>query len=131
MKRLNNRGEGYVEVAISALMIAFVLVFAVSLASFVALNQNLKTLADGITDYAAAEGSIALEDYIANLRSQTGIDFTCTFDGTNADADGFVQLGDMIQCKLTCPARLRGFGDFLFPVTLQAESRARSRVYRK
>ena len=73
----------------------------------------------------------AEKDLIANLRRQTGIDFTCTFDGTNADADGFVQLGDMIQCKLTCPARLRGFGDFLFPVTLQAESRARSRVYRK
>ena len=129
MRKWNNRGEGYVEVAISVLLIAFVLVFAVSIASFVALNQ--KTLADGITDYAAAEGSIALEDYIANLRKQTGIDFTCTFDGTNADTDGFVQLVDMIQCKLTCPARLRGFGDFLFPVTLQAESRARSRVYRK
>ena len=60
MRKWNNRGEGYAEVAISVLMIAFVLAFAVSLASFVALNQNLKTLADGITDYAAAEGSIAL-----------------------------------------------------------------------
>lgn len=57
MRKWNNRGEGYVEVAISVLLIAFVLVFAVSLASFVALNQNLKTLADGITDYAAAEGT--------------------------------------------------------------------------
>ena len=131
MKCLNNRGEGYVEVAISVLLIAFVLVFAVSLASFVALNQNLKTLADGITDYAAAEGSIELDDYIVNLRRQHSNAYTCTYDGTNADADGFVQLGDMIQCKLTCPARLRGFGDFLFPVTLQVESRARSRVYRK
>ena len=61
MRKWNNRGEGYVEVAISILLIAFVLVFAVSLASFVALNQNLKTLAVGITDYAGAEGSIALE----------------------------------------------------------------------
>ena len=131
MRKWNNRGEGYVEVAISVLLIAFVLVFAVSLASFVALNQNLKTLADGITDYAAAHAGLELQAYLDDLRRQTGLDFTCTFDGTNADADGFVQLGDMIQCKLTCPARLRGFGDFLFPVTLQAESRARSRVYRK
>ena len=120
MRKWNNRGEGYVEVAISVLMIAFVLVFAVSLASFVALNQNLKTLADGITDYAAAEGSIALEDYIANLRRQTGIDFTCTFDGTK-----YIYLPDLLSAEQDIAARLGELATFPTesPKTLESDIR--------
>ena len=47
---LNNKsGEGYVDVAVTVMIVAFVLVFAVNVVSLVALNQNLKTVSDQLT----------------------------------------------------------------------------------
>ena len=46
---LNSKsGEGYVDVAVTVMIVAFVLVFAVNVVSLVALNQNLKTVSDQI-----------------------------------------------------------------------------------
>ena len=44
LKRKN--GEGYVDVAVTILIVSFVLLFAVNTVSLVALNQNVKTAAD-------------------------------------------------------------------------------------
>ena len=42
MKLLKNKkGEGYIDVAITIMIVAFVLVFVVNVVSLVALNQNL------------------------------------------------------------------------------------------
>lgn len=49
----NKKGETYIDVAITVMIVAFVLVFAVNVVSLVALNQNIKTAADQLTDYAA------------------------------------------------------------------------------
>ena len=48
----NNRGESYVDVAITVMIVAFVLVFSVNIVSIVALNQNVKIMSDQIIDYA-------------------------------------------------------------------------------
>lgn len=41
IKRLrNNKAETYIDVAITVMIVAFVLVFAVNMVSIVALNQN-------------------------------------------------------------------------------------------
>ena len=58
MKRLfNKKGETYIDVAITVMIVAFVLVFAVNMVSLVALNQNMKTMADQIIDYATLNGT--------------------------------------------------------------------------
>ena len=60
---LNNKsGEGYVDVAVTVMIIAVVLVFSVNVVSLVALNQNIKTAADQLTDYAAMKGTVAVDE---------------------------------------------------------------------
>lgn len=52
MKKLfDKEGETYIDVAITVMIVAFVLVFAMNMVSIVALNQNMKTMADQIIDY--------------------------------------------------------------------------------
>ena len=58
IKRLrNNKAETYIDVAITVMIVAFVLIFSVNMVSLVALNQNMKTMADQIIDYAAQNGT--------------------------------------------------------------------------
>ena len=58
MRRLlkSKKAEGYIDVAVTIMLVAFVLVFAVNMVSLVALNQNVKTVADQLVDYAAQQG---------------------------------------------------------------------------
>lgn len=130
---LNNKsGEGYVDVAVTVMIVAFVLVFAVNVVSLVALNQNLKTVSDQITDYATLNGTVAVDSYVAELKKQTGIDFGYSFDGSQLyDANGKVQLGDRIICTVTYQLRMPGFGDFILPISLKASSSGLSQVYWK
>ena len=49
MKKIfNKKGETYIDVAITVMIVAFVLVYSVNMVSLVALNQNMKTTADQI-----------------------------------------------------------------------------------
>lgn len=76
-KRLcNNRGETYIDVAITVMIVAFVLVFSVNMVSLVVLNQNVKTMSDQIVDYATVNGTTDVGDYIIDLKNKTGIDFS-------------------------------------------------------
>ena len=58
LKRKN--GEGYVDVAVTVMIVAFVLLFAVNMVSLVALNQNMKTAADQLVEYASQKGTTAI-----------------------------------------------------------------------
>ena len=54
MKRFaNKRAEGYIDVAVTIMIFAFALIFIVNVVSLVALNQNMKTAADQIAEYAS------------------------------------------------------------------------------
>lgn len=122
----------YVDVAVTVMIVAFVLVFAVNVVSLVALNQNLKTVSDQITDYATLNGTVAVDGYATELKKQTGIDFGYSFDGSQLyDASGKVQLGDRIICTITYQLRMPGFGDFVLPISLKASSSGLSQVYWK
>ena len=117
---------------IAGTLVAFVLVFAVNVVSLVALNQNLKTVSDQLTDYATLNGTVAVDSYAAELKKQTGIDFGYSFDGSQLyDANGKVQLGDRIICTVTYQLRMPGFGDFILPISLKASSSGLSQVYWK
>ena len=133
MKRLKEkRGEGYIDIAVTILVVAFLLVFFVNAASLIALNQNLKTIADHLTDYACLHGTTDVGSYAAELYEQTGVDFSCDFsESRTLDAQGHVQLGEPIVCTVSCQTSFLGFGDFVFPVAVTATSRGMSQVYWK
>ena len=131
-KSSSKRGEGYIDIAVTILVVAFLLVFFINAASLIALNQNVKTIADHLTDYACLHGTTDVGEYASELRDQTGIDFSCDFSESAAlDALGRVQLGEPIVCTVTVQTSFLGFGDFVFPVTVQATARGMSQIYWK
>ena len=130
---LNNKsGEGYVDVAVTVMIVAFVLVFAVNVVSLVALNQNIKTAADQLTDYAAMKGTVSVDEYARELKEKIGVDFSYSFDGSETlDSTGKVQLGDRIVCTLTYHLRILGLGEVSHPISVKASSSGLSQVYWK
>lgn len=132
MKKLvNKKGETYIDVAVTVMIVAFVLVFSVNMVSLVALNQNMKTMSDQIIDYATINGTTDIEDYVNTLREKNGINFTCSFSGTDYLSGTKVQLGDIIECHLSYEVSILGFGEAHFPITITASSSGISQVYWK
>lgn len=132
MKKLFNRkGETYVDVAVLIMIVAFVLIFSVNMISVVVLAQNLKTMADQIADYATAQGTTDVDSYVSDLKEKSGIDFACSFSGTQYLSGQKVQLGDEIEVRLTHRVSILGFGNSIFPVTIRAASGGVSQVYWK
>ena len=133
MKRIKNkRGEGYIDVAVTILIFSFALVFMVNVISLVALSQNMKTAADQITEYAALNGTTDIEPYVNLQREKTGVDFTCSFDGSRTfDGTGKVQLGDRIECTLTYQLNFLGFGNAIHITTITSAASGISEVYWK
>lgn len=129
----SKKGEGYIDVAITVMIVAFVLIFAVNMVSLVALGQNLKTCADRIIDYATTKGTTNIDEYISKLKENTGIDFTYSFSGTayHDASSGKVQLGEVIYLNLSYSVNVLGFGEVGFPVTFNASSQGVSRIYWK
>lgn len=134
MKKLlkDKRGETYIDVAITVMIVAFVLVFAVNVISLVALNQNIKTAADQLTDYAAMKGTIAVDNFALELQQNLGVNFTYSFSGSQTlDSSGKVQLGDKIVCTLRYDLNILGFGESWHPVRIRAAATGLSQVYWK
>jgi hypothetical protein len=132
MKKLFNRkGETYVDVAVLIMIVAFVLIFSVNMISVVVLAQNLKTMADQIADYATAQGATDVDSYVSDLKEKSGIDFDCSFSGTQYLSGQKVQLGDEIEVRLTHRVSILGFGNSIFSVTIRAASGGISQVYWK
>ena len=73
----NKKGEGYIDVAITIMIVSFVIVFIINIVSLVALNQNLKTIADHIVEYSSQQGTTAIDDYVEELSDK--IDFFIKF----------------------------------------------------
>ena len=130
-KLLNKKGETYIDIVVTVMIVAFVLIFSVNMVSLVALNQNMKTMADQIIDYAAQNGTTDIDDYIGSLKEKNGIDFSYSFSGTDYHSGEKVQLGDVIECRLTYRVSIIGFGESVFPVTVTASAHGISRVYWK
>lgn len=123
-------GEGYIDVAVTIMIVAFVLVFSVNLVSLVAFNQNVKTVADQLTEYAALKGTTEIGSYAESLKEQTGIDFAYSFAGSSAmDSSGKVQLGEQIVCTVTFRSSMIRFGDVIHPMEIRASSSGLSQVY--
>ena len=131
---LNKRGEGYFDIVVTVLVIAFVLVFAISIFGIVTAKQDLKYMCSELVECAAENGGVtsAVETRFRELCEETGIAPDVQFSAIFYDsASGKVQLGDTITCTLTYDASLPGFGDFIIPLTVGATESGLSRVYWK
>ena len=125
-------GEGYIDVAVTILIVAFALVFMTNMVSLVALNQNIKTAADQIAEYASYNGTVDIEDYVNEQREKLGVNFSCSFEGTEAiGSTQKVQLGNKIECTLTYRLSFPGFGDAIHMTTVTASASGISEVYWK
>ena len=71
----NKKAEGYIDTAVSVMILAFVLIFSVSVISVVVLNQNMKAVADQIVDYATFKGTTAIDSYIEGIKTERGLSF--------------------------------------------------------
>ena len=128
----SKKAEGYIDVAVTIMLVAFVLVFAVNMVSLVALNQNIKTVADQMVDYASQQGTTDISFYAQDLREKTGIDFSYSFSNSVLfDSTGKVQLGDKIVCTVSYDIGFMGFGEADHAVTITASALGISRVYWK
>ena len=80
------KGEGYIDVAVTIMLVALVLVFAVNMVSLVALNQNVKTVADQLVDYAAQQGA---KEFVACCRRENEVSqkllLRCGFTYTHSE----------------------------------------------
>ena len=126
------RGEGYVDVAVTVMIVAFVLLFAVNMVSLVALNQNMKIAADKLAEYASLQGTTAIDGYADELKEKIGVEFEYSFEDSEVmDETGKVQLGDKIVCKVSYSISIIGFGESIHPVEINAGASGISRVYWK
>ncbi len=128
----NKKGESYIDVAITVLVVAFLLVFMVNIVSLVALNQNMKTAADQIAEYASMNGTIDINEFVDGQREKVGVYFSCNFTGSETmNSSGKVQLGGSIVCTLTYGGSILGFGDVVHVTRITASAHGISRVYWK
>ena len=133
MKKIfNKKGETYIDVAITVMLVAFVLLFAVNMVSMVALNQNMMTIADQLVDYASVNGTTDVIDFANDLRRKTGINFSYSFSGSvTLNSTEKVQLGEKIICTVSYRLNMMGFGDRAHSVEINASSSGLSQVYWK
>lgn len=128
----SRRAEGYVDAAVTVLIVSFVLIVMVNLVSLVVAHQNMKTLADQITEYAAINGTTDIEAYIEEQKERYGFDFTCDFSGSQwIDGTENVQLGSSIVCTVNRDVGFLGFGKVFHGLSISASSSMLSQVYWK
>ena len=130
----NKQGEGYIEAAVAVLVIAFVLIFTVSIFSMMTVRQDLKYMCRELIEMASVCGGVTDEVYerFDELCAETGLTPTVHFSATYFDrSTGKVQLGDTIACTLSAGFTLPGFGGYEFPFTVKTTESGLSRVYWK
>lgn len=135
MKKLKNKkGDGYIEVAVAVLVIAFVLIFTVSIFSMIALKQDLNYMCRELIEVATVSGGVtdAVYQRYDELCAETGLNPSVYYSAIYFDrAAGKVQLGDTITCTLTANLTLPGFGGYVFPFAPEVTQSGLSRVYWK
>lgn len=109
------RGEGFVDVCVLVLSVAFVLALVVRIAPVFVAKQNLDVFADELVRTAEINGQVGsvTSSKAAALREETGLDPDISWSDT-----GKIQLGNEVTVTLTTTVNLGLFGEFAsFPVT--------------
>ena len=135
MKFLKNRkAEGYIDIAVAVLVVAFVLIFTVSIWSMVTLKQDMRYMCNELIETATATGRIGpeVQARYVELCAEAGITPEVSFDAVYYDSStGKVQLGEIISCTLKHRLTLPGFGGYTFPFDVEITQSGLSRIYWK
>ena len=130
----NKKAEGYIDVAVAVLVIAFVLILIISIWSMITLKQDMTYMARELVEAATVSGRIGseVEARFAELCAESGFTPTVSFSATYFDPiTGKVQLGEVISVTLTTEMILPGFGGFELPFDVSVTQSGLSRVYWK
>lgn len=135
MKKLTNkRAEGYIDVAVTVLVVSFLLILMVSVFGAVSQKQDLKYMCSELVEMATTTGKIGdeVQARYEALCEETGMNPTVLFSTVYFDEDsGKVQFGEVISCTLTVESGLPGFGDKFFAFTMTATESGLSQIYWK
>ena len=130
----NKKAEGYIDVAVAVLVIAFVLILMISIWSMITLKQDMTYMARELVEAATVSGRIGpeVEARFAELCAESVFTPTVSFSATYFDPiTGKVQLGEVISVTLTTEMILPGFGGFELPFDVSVTQSGLSRVYWK
>ena len=130
----NKRAEGYIDVAVTVLVIALVIALIFSIWSMVTLKQDMTYIAGELLEAATVSGRIGpeVEARFAELCAEAGFTPTVRYPATYFDASsGKVQLGDVITVTLTTEMVLPGFGGFELPFDVSVTKSGLSKMYWK
>ena len=123
------RGEGYIDIAVLVLCVFLVLALSVKLLPVFIAKQQLDTFATELVREAEISGRVGSETdrRAAVLREKTGLDPDIAWS-----SGGRIQLNSEVTVYLTLQTNIGLFGDFgSFPITLRAQATGKSEVYWK
>lgn len=127
LKRLGNRGEGYIDAVVMVLVVVMMLAIMVKVVPVFITKIQLDNFADELIREAEVSGRVGTEtnDRYERLAEKTGIRPTVTWSTT-----GNIQLNREVTLKLTLETNIGLFGPFgSFPITLTSEATGKSEVY--
>jgi hypothetical protein len=129
----NRRGDGYIGVVVSVLVIMMVTVVSLNVFSFLTIKQDMDYFTKQTLDLATVNGCAAIEESRYNeLSEETGLAPSVTWQADYYNtAAKTVQYGDTIKVTLTYQTYIRGFGVFKIPVTLTSSYSGLSQKYFK
>lgn len=130
----NKKGEGYIDVAVAVLVIAFVLILVISVWSMATVKQDMTYMCNELLEVATVTGKVSSEVRIRyeELCVELGFRPNVYFSANYFDfGTGKVQLGDTITVSLSSRMTLPGFGGFEFPFDVEVSKSGLSRVYWK
>lgn len=122
MKKIlkSKRGDGYIDVVISVLVVSMLLIVALNIFSLFTMKQEMDYFAKEMVEVACAEGRTGgsevyerLYEIDEELGYYIGYSWTTDYYKSNC-----VQLGDTIKITAWYRTYVKGFGIFKIPVTL-------------
>ena len=130
----SKKAEGYIDVAVAVLVIAFVIALVFSIWSMVTLKQDMAYMCSELLEVVTVTGQIGpeAEARFTELCAEVGFTPTVQYSASYFDpATGMVQLGDVITVTLTTEMILPGFGGFELPFDVSVTKSGLSRMYWK
>lgn len=127
------RGEGYIDVAVSVVVIMMLIVLALNVFSFLTIKQDMDYFAREMVEAATVTGqTYAGQTYTRYYELADEVGFYPSYYWTANYYSGYrVQYGEPMKITLTYRTYVEGFGVFRIPITLTATYSGLSQQYHK
>ena len=129
----SRKGEGYIDVAVSLIVIMLVIVLALNVFSFLTLKMDMDYFAQEMVDVATICGSTSSQDVIDRYNELAAeVGFSPAYSWTARYYSGSkVQYGEPIQVTISYQSYIAGLGAAGIPVTLSSTYSGLSQKYWK